>query len=191
MKKVVNAGIGGKSFTLDEDAYLKLEAYLKSFSAQIDMGIESKEVMEEVENRIADLLNEFFSSTYQDVVNIAMVEKVISRIGMPDGSTEFYPDSSSEGDSSAPDATANKRFFRDTDQKIIGGVCSGLAAYLDADVTLVRVLAIIALFFASVGFWAYLVIWIVAPKAVNPVQKCEMHGIPPTAENLKKYSNKN
>lgn len=189
MKKVINAGIGGKSFTLDEDAYLKMEAYLKSFSKQLDKSIESAEVMEEVEGRIADLLTEFLSSSYRDVVSISTVEKVISRIGLPDGSTEFHTDTSSEGHSTTSASSVSKRFFRDTDQKIIGGVCSGLAAYFDIDVTLVRILAIILLFFATAGFWAYIVIWIVVPQATNAVQKCQMHGVPATAENIKLYSN--
>ena len=83
-----------------------------------------------------------------------------------------------------------KKLFRDSDDKMIGGVCSGLGFYLGADPVLVRVLFRIALLFGTLGFWVYLIIWIVAPLAVNPVQKCEMRGLAPTAENLGKFSNK-
>ena len=83
-----------------------------------------------------------------------------------------------------------KKLFRDSDDKVIGGVCSGLGFYLGADPVLVRVLFLIALLFGTLGFWVYLIIWIVAPLAVNPVQKCEMRGLAPTAENLGKFSNK-
>ena len=83
-----------------------------------------------------------------------------------------------------------KKLFRDSDDKMIGGVCSGLGFYLGADPVLVRVLFLIALLFGTLGFWVYLIIWIVAPLAVNPVQKCEMRGLAPTAENLGKFSNK-
>ena len=82
-----------------------------------------------------------------------------------------------------------KKLFRDSDDKMIGGVCSGLGFYLGADPVLVRVLFLIALLFGTLGFWVYLIIWIVAPLAVNPVQKCEMRGLAPTAENLGKFSN--
>ena len=83
-----------------------------------------------------------------------------------------------------------KKLFRDSDDRMIGGVCSGLGFYLGADPVLVRVLFLIALLFGTLGFWVYLIIWIVAPLAVNPVQKCEMRGLAPTAENLGKFSNK-
>lgn len=83
-----------------------------------------------------------------------------------------------------------KKLFRDSDDKMIGGVCSGLGFYLGADPVLVRVLFLIALLFGTLGFWVYLIIWIVAPLAVNPVQKCDMRGLAPTAENLGKFSNK-
>ena len=83
-----------------------------------------------------------------------------------------------------------KKLFRDSDDKMIGGVCSGLGFYLGADPVLVRVLFLIALLFGTLVFWVYIIIWIVAPLAVNPVQKCEMRGLAPTAENLGKFSNK-
>jgi len=186
MKKVINAGIGGRSFTIDEDAYQKLEAYLSSFRKQANMGYESKEVMDEVESRIADLFSEALSAVHQDVVNLRMVEDVIFRIGMPDGSTEFNTEEHTTGQN----VNAQKRLYRNPDSKIIGGVCGGLAAYFDVDVTIIRILAVIALFFGSAGFWAYIVFWIVAPVAVTATQKCEMHGIPATAENIRRFSNK-
>ena len=90
----------------------------------------------------------------------------------------------------AEEQSVPKKLFRDSDDKMIGGVCSGLGFYLGADPVLVRVLFLIALLFGTLGFWVYLIIWIVAPLAVNPVQKCEMRGLAPTAENLGKFSNK-
>ena len=90
----------------------------------------------------------------------------------------------------AEEQSVPKKLFRDSDDKMIGGVCSGLGFYLGADPVLVRVLFLIALLFGTLGFRVYLIIWIVAPLAVNPVQKCEMRGLAPTAENLGKFSNK-
>jgi len=187
MKKVINAGIGGKSFTIDEDAYQKLDAYLNSFKKQTNMGIQSKEVMDEVENRIADLFSEALSEAHQDVVNLNMVENVISQIGMPDGSTNF---SSEEHSTYGQYDRPQKRLYRDPDSKIIGGVCSGLAAYFDIDIVIVRILAVVALFCGSAGFWAYIIFWIVAPLARTATEKCEMRGIPATAENIRRFSNR-
>lgn len=58
----------------------------------------------------------------------------------------------------------NKRFERSATNKVIGGVCAGLADYLNMDVTLVRVLFVVAALCGSFGFWLYVILWIVAPS---------------------------
>ena len=84
MKKVINVGIGGRTFIIDEDAYQRLDAYLTRFQEKVKMGLQTKEVIEEVEIRIAELFTEYMG-TRQEVVNIAIVNRVISQLGMPDG----------------------------------------------------------------------------------------------------------
>lgn len=59
----------------------------------------------------------------------------------------------------------NKKLERDTQHKVIGGVCAGLASYFGLDVSLVRVLFALLFLFASAGFWVYLVLWAVMPAA--------------------------
>ena len=58
-----------------------------------------------------------------------------------------------------------RRLQRDTQHKVIGGVCSGLANYFGIDVTLIRVLFAVALLAYSSGFWIYVILWIVMPSA--------------------------
>ena len=58
---------------------------------------------------------------------------------------------------------ANNRFYRDSKNKVLGGVCSGLANYFNLDVALLRVLFVVALLFASFGFWLYIILWAVIP----------------------------
>ncbi len=58
----------------------------------------------------------------------------------------------------------NRKLERNPMNKVIGGVCSGLANYFNLDVALVRVLFVIALLFASFGFWLYIILWIVLPE---------------------------
>lgn len=60
-----------------------------------------------------------------------------------------------------------RKLYRSRSKKI-AGVCQGLANYLGLDVTLVRVLAVITIFLGSLGFWIYLLLWIVMP--LEPVQ---------------------
>ncbi len=198
MKQVVNAGIGGRSFVLDKDAYLKLNGYLKRFREMIDDGTQKREVMDDLEERIAELFTERLDK-FKDVVDIALVNMVIAQLGMPDGSSfeernEAEAGSSSAGsDGNAAGGTYSykgvpRKFYRNSDSKAIGGVCSGLAVYFNVDIALVRVLFVLCFILGSAGFWAYIILWIVAPLAVTGAQKCEMYGLPITAENLRKFS---
>lgn len=64
----------------------------------------------------------------------------------------------------------NKRLERNPNNKVVGGVCSGIADFFNLDVALVRIAFVIALLFASFGFWLYVILWIVLPcKDVIPV----------------------
>lgn len=178
MKKVITAGIGGRSFTINEDAYDRLNSYLTLFRDHVrESGTE--EVMDELESRIADLFYESVGESTR-VVDLELVERVISQLGMPDGSsTTAKPDF---------DPKAARKLYRDTDDVRIAGVCSGLALYFGVDTALVRIIMLVALIAGSAGFWAYLILWIAVPKALTAAQKCELRGLAPTAENLSKFS---
>lgn len=191
MKKVINVGIGGRSFTIDEDAYRKLDSYLNLFRAKAHMGYETKEVMDDLEMRIAELFEQSLGNK-SDVVNLALVNKVITQLGMPDGSQDDGSSSNTSYNETREtyQERGPRKFYRDADNSVIGGVCGGLAAYCNIDLVLVRILFVIALILGSAGFWIYLIFWIVAPKAVTAAQKCEMRGWPVTAENMSKFSTK-
>jgi phage shock protein PspC (stress-responsive transcriptional regulator) len=75
------------------------------------------------------------------------------------------------------------------ENKGIAGVCAGLAQYFDIDVTIIRIIMLVALFAGTSGFWIYVVLWIAIPKALTPAQQCEMRGIPATAENMSRFTN--
>ena len=186
MKKVINAGIGGRSFAMDEDAYAKLNKYLEAFRTKSKLGLQSKEVMDDLEERIAELLSENVTQ-YRNVVDIVLVERVIAQLGMPDG--EPYVEVGSDPISDIFSGNKpSKKFYRNPDNKAIAGVCSGIASYLNIDTLLVRIIFVVALFMGSAGFWIYVILWIAAPLAETPAQKCEMYGLPVTAENLRKFS---
>ena len=185
MKKVLTVGIGGRSFTIDEDAYKKLDRYLTKFRERTGMGIQAKDVMSDLEERIAELFSEVLGMG-REVVNLALVERVISQLGMPDGEP-MEEDFGVKPDYGYRDSPG-KKFYRDPDDKMLGGVCSGLSLYLNIDTAIIRILFVIAFVAGTLGFWAYLIFWVVAPMAYSATQKCEMRGIPVTAENLKRFS---
>ncbi len=211
MKKVVNVSVGGRSFSLDEDAYARLTAYFDHFRARLDRDTQSakEEVMADLENRIAELFDQGTGGASYRVVNLALVTKVVEQLGMPDGSKEPESTASCEGGQgqktetedeypksgigvdftyNGAQGTYRRRLFRDLDNKTIGGVCAGLAAFLNVDVTVVRIVSLLALLLWGTGFLVYLVLWIVVPVAKTPADKCMMRGLEPTAENMARFN---
>ena len=188
MKKVTNACIGGRSFTLDEDAYGRLSAYLEHFRARLTVPeLQKGEVMDEIEGRIAELFYQEVGDGAR-VVSLSLVEKVISTLGMPDGSAETGTTGASFSSKTSESGSVPKKLYRDKDEKRLGGVCAGLSWYFDVDVTLIRVLMLVALICGTAGFWVYVILWIAIPAADTPARKCEMRGIPATAENMARYA---
>lgn len=191
MKKVLNISLGSRSFTLEEDAYRRLKEYLEHFRARLvaSSGVpisQNAEVMDDLESRIAELFMQEVGGDGR-VVGIDLVERVTSQLGMPDGSPESSPAAGAPAAESGE--TVRKKIYRDDDNRRIAGVCAGLATYLDIDVVLTRVLMLVALVAGlSAGFWIYVICWIAIPKATTATQKCEMYGLPVTAENLAKFA---
>jgi len=188
MKKVIAAGVGGYSFQLEEDAYKLLKDYLDQFRAKLGQTDDKNEVMQDIEARIAELLLEEIKSPNQ-VVGHGLLFRIVQQMGMPDGSndyTEYHKDFQNQQE----EGRQQRRLFRDEDNRVIGGVLSGLSYYLEIDVVLLRVLTLIALVFAGAGLWLYVIFWICVPVAHTPAQKLQMRGIPVTAENLLNFSQK-
>ena len=181
----MNVGIGGFGFMIDEDAYYRLNNYLSRFKSGLGSDRESAEVMSDVEQRIAELFRQELRFK-EEVVNLALVEKVIALLGFPDGTEQTDDFAFDRGYDTY--GRPRKRLYRDPDDRMIGGVCSGLAAYFDTEVTLWRVLFVIALFLPVPGFLTYVILWIAVPYARTAAQKLEMRGLPVTAENLRRAS---
>lgn len=197
MKKTVSAGLGGRNFIFDEDAFARLNSFLDAYRGTLKEN--ATEVMEEVEMRVADLLRDGLGSA--QVVNIAMVNAVAAQLGFPEPDAARgqrtpqndgqYAGSGNRGNyywQGSEEPRPVHRFFRDSDDKRIGGVCSGIAAFADLDVTLVRVIFLVLLICGSAGFWVYLVICIAAPCAYTATEKCQLRGLPCTAENLARFT---
>jgi len=194
MKKIVNISLSGRGFSLDEDAYKTLKGYLDTFRGKVAKEAHWKEVMDDIERRISELFTEKLSCTYKDVVNISMVNEVIMQLGLPDGSEYKFSEteeSKKEGFTETQQWISPQRsLYRNAEEGKIGGVCSGLALYLNVDVTVLRVVFLLLLIFGTSGFWIYVIFWIVVPKAVTPLEMCRMYGLPVTAENLSKFAGK-
>lgn len=185
MKEITNVAIGGRSFILSKEAYEMLESYLSAFRSAVSPASQADDVMIEIEERIAEIFSES-SPGSNSVIDTELVRQVMAQLGMPDGS-DIPGAGAGQQASGTPPA---HKFYRDMDGKKIGGVCSGIALYFNIDTVLVRILAILLIFCGGSGFWGYMIFWLITPPATTPLQKCELRGISPTAENLRKFSSR-
>ncbi len=174
MKKTLKVNIGGAVFMIDEDAFNKLDNYLDAIKRHYGNSAESKEIVDDIENRVAELLLDKTSASKQSV-NEADVQSVIGTLGYPDDFRREEPSRSGKSYS---------RFYRDPDDRIIGGVCSGLGYYFNIDPILIRIFLLAAVLLWGVGTLLYLILWLVVPVARTPAQKLEMRGEPITFDNI-------
>ena len=152
MKKTLTVNLGGTVYHIDDDAYRLLDDYLANLKHFFRKQEGAEEIVNDIEIRIAELFAEKVSAGKQ-VITIADVEEIIARVGKPEdfgvSDDESEPHKKEQTASSGQGytrTTTARRLFRDPDNKLLGGVASGLAAYFDWDITLVRILMIVLLF---------------------------------------------
>jgi len=188
MKKVIEVSIGGINFTMEDDAYFRLKDYLKRFEETIPDKQEAREVMEDVEARVAEIIQKEMRFSNQ-VVDMKQVQTVIDHLGEIDMEANTQEAGYTGYNAYDKDYTrGDRRMYRDTDEKMLAGVCSGLALYLGIDVTIVRVVFAAASFLYGTAILVYLVLWIVMPRALSVAQKLQLRGYAPTAENIRKFT---
>lgn len=181
MKKTIKIKIGGIIFHIDDDAYEILKSYLDSLSSHFSRLEDGKEVMDDIETRIAEIFQQNTGSQ-KEVVNIDDVNSMITVMGE---ARDIFDEDEPEVIHSRSYAKSTGRLYRDPDNGILGGVCSGLGAYFNVDPLLFRILFLVSLLAYGLGL-VYLILWIVLPKAVTPSQKLEMKGENINIRNIEK-----
>jgi len=183
MKKTLTVNLGGIVFHIDEDAYLLLNQYFENLKKHLNQLEERQEIFNDIELRIAEILQEKLGESKQ-VITIEDVREVIEIMGQPgqfDAEGTQHPEAS---DGSG--GKRSKRFFRDPDEKVIAGVCSGIAAYFHLDPAWVRLVFVISIFFGGFGFLLYMIFWIIVPEAETTSDKLEMRGEKINISNIEK-----
>lgn len=183
MKQTITINIGGIAFYIDDDAYKMLESYLESIEKNLSSGTDKKEVMRDIESRIAELFQSISKQQHVDVITAEMVKIVMAQLGSP----EDFKDSSDEknqGEKDKQNSLFQKKIYRDIDNKIFGGVCSGLAHWLDINVVFVRLIFALMLLLYGVTLPVYIVLWIIMPAAQTAAQRLDMRGEETTVENI-------
>jgi phage shock protein PspC (stress-responsive transcriptional regulator) len=184
MKKAIKINLSGIIFHIDEDAYEKLKSYLDTISRHFSNKQESKEIIDDIEARIAELFQEKITDETQ-VITLLLVDEVIDIMGNP----EDIADTGEEADGQRTfheSYSRNRRLFRDPENSVIGGVCGGLSAYFGVDPVIFRLLFVVFFFAGGASVLVYAILWIVLPKAETAAQKLEMRGEKVNVSNLEK-----
>jgi phage shock protein PspC (stress-responsive transcriptional regulator) len=122
-------------------------------------------------------------TTFKQVVELSIIEQIISKLGQPEDFTEET--SSSNELPNETEVQTEKRLFRDGDRAMIGGVCAGVAAYFNVDVVIIRAIYVFTFLTFGIGFLLYIVLWAIIPLAKTSSDKLRMKGQHVNIENMK------
>ena len=149
--------IGTTAFSIEENAYHALENYLDDIRERLEEGT-AAETIGDLEMRIADLLSGWLGNP-ENVVDIYHVRKVQEQIGRPEEFGELRRPQG--GHLGKEDAV--KKLSRSSSEKVIGGVCGGIARFTNIDPTLLRVVTLLLVVFAGLSLWIYIILWLFLP----------------------------
>jgi len=173
MKQVININFQGRVVPIEVTAFELLKNYTESLNRHFANEEGKEEIINDIESRIGELFQERITKGATCVTDDD-VKAIIKSMGNPEdfeamdepqaaSSTSAGSQQQSTG-STAP--AGNRRLFRNENDKVLGGVCSGLANYFNIDVVIVRIIFVILLF-SGVGFLTYIIMWIAVPSSAT------------------------
>ncbi len=184
MNKTININLGGIFFHIDELAYQKLKLYLDAIRRSLSDDPQGRdEILNDIELRIGELLSERITNDRM-VINEGDIDEITKIMGRPEDylvDEEIFEDSPKYSSK-----TVSKKLFRDSDDKFLGGVSSGLAYYFGMDVIWMRLLWLVLFFFFGTGFLIYILLWILIPQAESTAEKLQMKGEPVNISNIER-----
>ncbi len=185
MNKTVNINIGGLFFNVDENAFQKLSRYFDAIKRSLSNAGGQEEIMKDIEMRVAELLQEKQLSD-KHVVNLADVDAVVAVMGQPED-YRIDDDGTETNTATSFSTKISKKLYRDKDNGLIGGVCTGLGHYFGVDAIWIKIALIIAVFAGfGTGILIYIILWAVTPNANTTSEKIAMTGDPVTITNIEK-----
>jgi phage shock protein PspC (stress-responsive transcriptional regulator) len=184
MRRVITVSLNGNAFQVEDDAYAALSAYLEAAERALANNPDRAEIIADLEQAIADKSARFLSA-HRTVLAAAELRQILAEMGPVDGAADTV---SSQGPSAAggdadPGAGSaeppHRRLYQISDGAKISGVCMGLAAYFGIDVTIVRLLFVLAaLVTGGTALIVYIVLMFVVPYAQTSEQHAAAHGLP-------------
>lgn len=187
MNKVVNVNLGAVPFIIDENAFEHLSKYMELLKIHFKHMEGSEEILSDIESRLGELFTEYLGT--RQIVEITDVKKAIGVMGTPEdlGAEEEWEEITDNSKERQEEGDYNnqkrkyqtgKRLFRDKENSIISGTCSGIAAYFGvADPVWVRIGFVLAgLASAGSAILVYLIIWAITPAAKSAKDRLMMRG---------------
>ncbi|MCF8258459.1 MAG: PspC domain-containing protein [Flavobacteriales bacterium] len=189
MNRTITSNIAGTVFHIDEDAFRKLEQYLKDIRGFYSGQDGEDDIVSGIEERIGDIFSAKVKGG-QSIITMNDVDAVIVVMGRPEAFEGDEDDAPTARTSSKKRSGNVKRLFRDPDSRVLGGVCSGISHYFGiVDPVWFRLAFLLTFVFAGSGLLLYLILWVVIPSAKTPSDKLEMKGENVTVDNISRTVN--
>lgn len=178
MNKVININLAGRLLPIDDEAYSQLTNYLNWLKQYFGKEKGGMEIYSDMEDRIAEL---FYDKLKKDNVSINQddVQSVIKIMGSPEQIVMETSDELVAPEMEVPDPAqaalrsnlaqpSGKKLVRNVNDKVLGGVCSGVAAYLNVDIVVVRIAFILFTLLYGSSLLLYIILWIALPAYAIP-----------------------
>jgi phage shock protein PspC (stress-responsive transcriptional regulator) len=171
MKKVININFQGRIIPIEENAFELLNKYIDSLRNHFANEEGRDEIINDIEGRIAELFSETLKKG-STCVTEDDVNRIIDSMGRPE---DFDSDNANNQQSNQHSSyehqnsyynNQTKKMYRDEENKVLGGVCSGVANYFGIDPVVVRILFVI---FFGVMFLPYIILWVAIPSSATKV----------------------
>jgi phage shock protein PspC (stress-responsive transcriptional regulator) len=188
MNTVIIINLNGNAFHLEEPGFQSLRAYLERAQTQLKDNPDRTEIMADLEQAIADKCAHFLRP-HKNVLTAAEIDGVLKEMGpvQTDGDAPGGAASAEQAHvgTKGTGAAAPKRLYQIRDGAMLSGVCTGIAAYLDIDVTIVRILFVVLTVLTG-GLWilVYLVMMLVVPFANTGEEHAAATGAPFNAQEV-------
>jgi phage shock protein PspC (stress-responsive transcriptional regulator) len=187
MQKVISINLKGNAYQLDESGYETLREYLATAERQLTDNPDRVEIMADLEQAIADKCQRYLAS-HKTVVTASEVAQIVAEMGPVDtaaGSDQAGGSPHAGKKTDEKQAALPRRLYRILDGAMIAGVCNGIAAFFQVDVTIVRIAFVAAaLLTKGVGIMAYVVMMFVIPEANTPESRAAAAGAPLNAKDI-------
>lgn len=194
MNKVITINLNGQAYQLEEGGYDALRAYLDGAARRLEGNPDRDEIIADIEQAIGDKCRALLSA-HKTVVVTKEIEQIVAEMGpvedasgeAPRGAAGSAGGAKDSGTTGAAEPAAEpgpaRRLYRIYPEgAMLSGVCNGLAAYLNLDVALVRVLFCLTCFFWGFGILLYILMVIIIPPARTSAEKSAAFGAAATAQ---------